>query len=66
MDGKVETKEQRLERLQQELKDLKSLLPEHCAGTKEYISTHRTNLTHWQKIEDAEEEIAKLKAALGR
>ena len=66
MDAKTETKEQRLERLQQELNDLKSLLPEHCAGTKEYISTHRTNLAHWQKIEDAEEEIAKLKVELRR
>ena len=61
-----ETKEQRLDRLQQELRDLKATLPEHCAGTNQYISTHRTNLTHWQKIEDTEEEIKKLKAELGR
>lgn len=65
MSTTPESKEQRLERLQQELRDLKAKLPEHCAGTAQYISTHRTNLTHWQKIEDAEEEIKKLKAELG-
>ena len=52
-----ETKEQRLDRLQQELRDLKAKLPEHCAGTNQYISTLRSNLTHWQKIEDTEDEI---------
>jgi hypothetical protein len=65
MSPNPETKEQCLERLQQELRDLKSKLPEHCAGTNQYISTHRTNLTHWQKIEDTEDAIAKLKKELG-
>lgn len=67
MDKKQdETKQQKLARLEQELKDLKAMLPEHCAGTQQYISTHRTNLTHWQKIEEHEDEIAQLKKELGR
>jgi len=61
-----ETKEQRLRRLEQELKDLKATLPEHCYGTKGYIGVHRATPAHWQKIEEAEEEIKKLKEELGQ
>lgn len=61
-----ETKEQKLARLETELKDLKATLPEHCYGTKGYIAVHRATPTHWQKIEDLEEEIKKLKTELGR
>ena len=61
-----ETKEQRLSRLEQELKDLKATLPEHCYGTKGYIGVHRATPAHWQKIEEAEEEIKKLKEELGK
>ena len=61
-----ETKEERLFRLEEELEELKATLPEHCSGTKSYISVHRASPTHWQKIEDIEEEIKQLKAELGR
>lgn len=60
-----ETKEEELRRLEQELEDLKSTLPEHCSGTKGYVSVHSASPAHWQKIEDIEEEIKKLKAELG-
>jgi hypothetical protein len=60
------TKEERLARLEKELGDLKAALPEHCYGSEGYISDHRATPAHWQKIEDVEEEIKKLKAELGR
>jgi hypothetical protein len=61
-----ETKEERLSRLEEELKELKSTLPEHCSGTKGYINVHHASTAHWQKIEDIEEEIKKLKVELDR
>ena len=61
-----ETKEERLSRLEQELKELKATLPEHCSGTKGYVSVHHASTAHWQRIEETEEQIAKLKAELGR
>jgi uncharacterized protein YceH (UPF0502 family) len=61
-----EAKHERLATLEQELADMKSRLPEHCHGTDGYISDHRAKPEHWQKIEDLEQEIAKLKAELGR
>jgi archaellum component FlaC len=64
MSNPEETLEEKLARLEEELKDLKDTLPEHCAGTREYISVHRATPTHWQKIEDIEEEIKKLKEEL--
>jgi uncharacterized small protein (DUF1192 family) len=62
----TELKEERLARLEQELKALKSTLPEHCSGTDGYVGVHAASPAHWQKIEDLEEEIEKLKAELGR
>ena len=61
-----QTKQARLARLEKELADLKETLPEHCHGTDGYISDHRASPEHWQKIEDLEEEIEKLKAELRR
>jgi hypothetical protein len=66
MDKSEETKEQQLARLEEALLDLKNRLPEHCHGTEGYISDHRATPEQWQKIEDLEEEIKKLKAELGR
>jgi len=65
MAKKQETKAEELARLQQELADLKGTLPEHCYGTKGYISVHRATPAHWQKIEETEERIKQLKAELG-
>jgi hypothetical protein len=64
MGREAETKQQQLARLEQELKDLKTTIPEHCYGTKGYIGVHRATPAHWQKIEDAEERIQQLKAEL--
>jgi archaellum component FlaC len=64
MQDKKETKEERLARLEDELKQLKSTLPEHCYGREGYISIHHATPQHWQKIEDIEEEIKEIKAAL--
>ena len=61
-----ETKEEELSRLEQELKELKATLPEHCSGTKGYVGVHHASTAHWQRIEETEEQIAKLKAELGR
>ena len=61
-----ETKDDKLSRLEQELRELKATLPEHCSGTKGYISVHHASTAHWQRIEDIEEEIEKLKAELDR
>lgn len=60
------TIQEKLSRLEKELKELKATLPEHCVGTKGYIGVHRATPAHWQKIEDIEEEIKKLKAELVR
>lgn len=60
-----QTKTERLAQLQDELADLKGKLPEHCAGTKEYITVHRATAAHWQRIEEIEEEIGTLKKELG-
>ena len=65
MDPSQETKQQRLARLEKELAQLKDALPEHCHGSDGYISDHHATPEHWQKIEDLEEEIGKLKAELG-
>ena len=61
-----ETKDDKLPRLEQELRELKATLPEHCSGTKGYISVHHASTAHWQRIEDIEEEIEKLKLELDR
>ena len=66
MAKKPETKEEELARLEEELGDLKKTLPEHCYGTKGYISIHHATPEHWMKIEEAEERIKQLKADLGR
>ena len=63
--NKEETKEEKLTRLEKQLQDLKAALPEHCYGTSGYIDAHRASPAHWQKIEDTEDEIKKLKADLG-
>ena len=60
----MESNQEKLDRLEDELKQLKSTLPEHCYGKEGYISVHRATPEHWQKIEDIEEEIKKLKAEL--
>lgn len=60
-----EANETKLAQLKEELKRLKSTLPEHCSGTENYISTHRASSSHWLKIEECEEEIKKLQAELG-
>lgn len=59
-----ESREDKLARLEEQLKGLKATLPEHCAGTREYISVHRATPAHWQLIEDVEEQIECLKAEL--
>jgi len=60
-----ETKEDKLARLEQQLKDLKARLPEHCSGPDGYVGVHAASPAHWQKIEDLEDEIEKLKAEIG-
>ena len=60
MEKKEETREEKLARLEQELKALKGTLPEHCYGTKGYIGVHGASPAHWQKVEDIEEAIKKL------
>ena len=65
MDQSQEAKEQRLARLEKELAQAKDTLPEHCHGTDGYISDHRATPEQWQKIEELEEEVQKLKAELG-
>ena len=57
-----ETKQEKLARLEEELKELKAVLPEHCYGTKGYTDVHHASAAHWQKIEEIEEQIEKLKA----
>jgi hypothetical protein len=65
MEKDKATKPERLARLQEELNELKSTLPEHCYGTEGYISVHRATPAHWQKVEELEEEISKLQKELG-
>ena len=60
----TETPREKLVRLERELADLKASLPEHCSGTEGYVGVHAASPTHWQKIEDLEEEIEKLKSGL--
>ena len=60
-----ETNKAKLARLEQELADLKAVLPEHCYGTKGHVYTHHAFAAHWQKIEDLEDEIKQLKAEMG-
>jgi hypothetical protein len=55
------TKREKLAKLEEALKDLKSKLPEHCAGRTGYVSVHHASLAHWQKIEELEDEIRALK-----
>jgi hypothetical protein len=64
MDQDSQAKRQRLAQLEEDLKDLKATLPEHCTGTEGYVGVHRATPAHWQKIEDLEEEIKVLKAEL--
>ncbi len=59
-----ETNQEKLSRLEQELKELKSTLPEHCYGTKGYTNVHHASTTHWQKIEEIEEELETVEAEL--
>jgi len=54
----------RLAQLREDLRELKATLPEHCAGTREYISVHRATPAHWQKIEEIEEEIKALESRI--
>ena len=60
----TETPREKLVRLERELADLKASLPEHCSGTEGYVGVHAASPTHWQKIEDLEDEIEKLKSEL--
>lgn len=57
-----ETREERLRRLERELAALKQTLPEHCYGREGYISVHHARPEHWQKIEDLEDQIRRLRA----
>jgi archaellum component FlaC len=66
MGRKNETKAEELARLEQELKDLLSTLPEHCYGTRGYTGVHHATPRHWEQIERTEERIKQLKAELGR
>lgn len=59
-----QTNEEKLVRLQQELKRLKATLPEHCTGREGYVGVHHASAAHWLKIEDIEEQIKKLKAQM--
>ena len=59
-----QTKQDQLARLEKELAELKSKLPEHCHGQDGYISDHRASPEMWQAIEDKEEEIKAAKAEL--
>ncbi len=59
-----ETNEEKLARLQQELKGLKDTLPEHCSGTESYVGVHHASVPHWLKIEELEEQIKELQAEM--
>ena len=64
MAGDIDRKKQELARLEERLAELKRTLPEHCSGSGTYIDTHRASVGQWQKIEEAEEQIQRLKAEL--
>jgi len=59
-----ETNKEKLARLQDELKRLKSTLPEHCTGREGYVGMHHASAAHWLKIEEVEEQIKKLQAEM--
>ena len=59
-----ETNEEKLAQLQQERKQLKTTLPEHCSGTESYVGVHHASVAHWLKIEELEEQIKKLQAQM--
>lgn len=59
-----ETEQEELVRLEKELNNLKTSLPEHCYGREGYINVHSATPAQWQKIEDLEERIKQLKAQL--
>ncbi len=65
MSETPESKPAQVERLEAQLDALKNALPEHCTGTDGYIALHRANPEHWQKIEELEDQIGKLKAEIG-
>lgn len=65
MAGDIDRKKQELAELQERLAELKSTLPEHCSGSGTYIDTHHASAEHWRKIEEAEEQIKRLRAELG-
>ena len=58
---KEETRQEKLTRLEDELEDLKSKLPEHCYDRSGYIATHRASPALWKRIEEVEEEIETLR-----
>lgn len=64
METENETKQQRLTRLQRQLAEMHSRLPEHCHGQDGYISDHRATPGLWQQIEDLEDQIKALKAEM--
>lgn len=59
----MESKAEELARLREELKDLKGRMPEHCSGTREYVSVHRATPKLWEKIEDTEDRIKELESS---
>lgn len=61
-----ESNDEKLARLQEELKRLKSTLPEHCSGTEGYVGVHHASAEHWLKIEELEEQIKKLQGEMGK
>ncbi|MDD5772819.1 MAG: hypothetical protein PHX78_05050 [bacterium] len=65
MANKNETKNEKLARLEKDLKEVKGTLPEHCYGKNGYIDYHNAPVSLWQKIEGLEEEIKVLKKELG-
>ena len=60
-----ETQAEEFARLEAELKELMSTMPEHCYGTKGYVGVHHATPRHWEKIEQIEDRIKQLKAELG-
>ena len=59
-----EDKKKRLAALEEELKDLKKRNPAHCSGTGSFVG-HQMTPALFQKIEDLEEEIARLRRETG-
>ena len=62
MDHQDESKQEKLARLEKELKDLTNSWPEHCSGSGEFVNVHRAKPEQMQKIEDLEDEIDQLKS----